>query len=674
MRYFALALALFLSASLFAQNKKTKKADELFSTLNFQEATMAYKKALKKDNENTYLFRRIADCYANTGNFEDASIWYAKTLDKGGYNKEDVYHYGQTLIALGKFERGLHWMNQYLENHPKDVRTSLNGGYFDVNALATAPENIVIKPMNANGNLSMLAPTLVEEDLVIAIHEQLPDDWEPSMRYVSGGDLFQVKSNKKFDIRMATPLSGNVVSDQHELAACFDPGEEILYVTRVKEKGNRILKDAKGHPLLEVACYTKKGNSYTFSHLFKYNSSTYSVGFIAIDSKENKLYFSSNSNDGKGGFDIHVCQKNNDGWMTPNLLETCNTTGDEVYLNCSNERLYFASNGWPGLGGLDQFSYGSDGVLNLGAPYNSSSDDYGIMFNNSSTGYFSSGRTDGKGDDLILFEKLERQYLVDFNLKNGQHIPFVQLNNKSTGTSSKKYIDNSSFSSLLNEGAEYSIEIPGIEEELSCSVVEGTPVLSTNAEVQWDAKLQEYYKARIIEYEHIGEAQTHKNIASSVLYPQEHQEGENQYLRLDFGATETGIAKANLLVKDLETGEIVPITTSNEGIAEVEVAKGHEHTVISENGAICYINTMKNQGMSLYSYTDVPVGIPTSSPYEESLVSLQFDEVEQALVENQDESELVLTHFQNMIKEEQEASLGSAPRSQTQTMSSGTVI
>ena len=673
MRYFALVLALFIGASAFAQNKKTRKADELFSNLNFQEAALVYKKALKKDNVNTYLMRRLADCYANTGNYNDASEWYAKCIYKGGHNKEDAYYYGQTLIALGKFERGTLWMNKYMKQNPTDVRASVNGGFFDVTSLAQAPENIVVKPMKANGNLSMLAPMKVEENLVIAIHEQLPDDWEPSMRFVSGGDLFVVKSNKKHEIKMATPLSGNVVSDQHELAAYYNPIEELLYVTRVKEKNNRVLKDLSGHPQLEVACYSKKGNTYQFSHLFEYNSNQHSIGFVTINPKDNKLYFSSNNPNGKGGFDINVCVQGEDGWGKPCLLETCNTSGDEVYLNFSNGMLYFASNGWPGLGGLDQFSYGANGILNIGAPFNSSSDDYGIFFNNSSTGYFSSGRTEGKGDDLILFEQIDKQFLVDFNLKNGKQIPFIHLKNQSTGLSTKKYINDASFSCLLEEGVEYSIKIPGKAEPLLCRLAGGTPHLSQNHEIQWDAKLQEYYKAKIADHEHTGKSSTFKNLACSNEYSQKSNQGKLAYLNFDLSA-DPNVANANLILKDLDTGAVKPVTVSDFGKGEAQVIEGNRYALISGDGMQCYMRTDQMKSTDLYSYEENPTVRPKTTELNDELAQFTFDQINQSPNVKHDTSDFPLASFHEVLNEEIKDNIKTAQESNASERAADTVI
>lgn len=88
--------------------------------------------------------------------------------------------------------------------------------------------------------------------------------------------------------------------------------------------------------------------------------------------------------------------------------------------------LYFASNAHPGLGGLDIFHTKMDDngsfkdVHNIGAPINSSRDDFAIILkDNLQTGYFSSNRSGGKGDDDIykfnsLTTKLEI-YVYDCN-------------------------------------------------------------------------------------------------------------------------------------------------------------------------------------------------------------------------------------------------------------------
>ena len=73
--------------------------------------------------------------------------------------------------------------------------------------------------------------------------------------------------------------------------------------------------------------------------------------------------------------------------------------------------LYFASDGHPGMGGLDLFKAtlqpsGKWFIENMGSPMNSPDDDFGITYGEGESGYFSSNRGDARGyDHIFSFEK-----------------------------------------------------------------------------------------------------------------------------------------------------------------------------------------------------------------------------------------------------------------------------
>jgi outer membrane protein OmpA-like peptidoglycan-associated protein len=85
-----------------------------------------------------------------------------------------------------------------------------------------------------------------------------------------------------------------------------------------------------------------------------------------------------------------------------------NTPGDEMFPYVSPDaKLYFASDGHAGLGRLDLFTAtrkdGEITIENLGLPFNSTDDDFGIAMLDKDHGYFSSNRAGGKGDDDIYY-------------------------------------------------------------------------------------------------------------------------------------------------------------------------------------------------------------------------------------------------------------------------------
>jgi len=122
------------------------------------------------------------------------------------------------------------------------------------------------------------------------------------------------------------------------------------------------------------------------------------------------LYFVTDAVGGYGGKDIFRTRiyANNDFGGMENLGPEINTEGDELFPYVRDSAtIYFASNGHPGMGGLDIFkatldTLGHWHVTNMGSPINSSGDDFGITFAGAAeTGFFSSNRKDGRGWDHI---------------------------------------------------------------------------------------------------------------------------------------------------------------------------------------------------------------------------------------------------------------------------------
>jgi outer membrane protein OmpA-like peptidoglycan-associated protein len=139
---------------------------------------------------------------------------------------------------------------------------------------------------------------------------------------------------------------------------------------------------------------------------------------LSVDGQ--RLYFSSDRPGGFGGMDIYLSTKIGSKWSEPvNLGPTVNTAGNEIFPFISQkDKLFFASDGHKGIGGLDVFvvekSKNSNekswvNRKNIGKPLNSKKDDFGFYTNADETkGYISSNRPGGIGfDDIYSWEKTE---------------------------------------------------------------------------------------------------------------------------------------------------------------------------------------------------------------------------------------------------------------------------
>jgi hypothetical protein len=149
---------------------------------------------------------------------------------------------------------------------------------------------------------------------------------------------------------------------------------------------------------------------------FPFNSPEYSLGTPAYSEYENRLYFAADMPGGYGGTDIYYANYVSGEWQQPiNLGSALNTAGNESYPFIDRTgRLFFASDGLPGLGGKDIYysvetTNGFKPPIHLGTEINSSADDYGLVTDvNFEMGYFSSNRK--HSEDIYIFKSEMPQF------------------------------------------------------------------------------------------------------------------------------------------------------------------------------------------------------------------------------------------------------------------------
>lgn len=211
-------------------------------------------------------------------------------------------------------------------------------------------------------------------------------------------------------------FGGSINSKYHEgPAAFFKDGSKVIF-TRNNFNNGKARKSSDGINKLKLYMGDAAKDGWKNIKELPFNSDDYSTGHPALSPDENLLFFASDMPGGFGGTDIYVSRLDGGSWSAPiNLGKTVNSKGNEMFPFVDDKgNLYFSSDGHAGLGDLDIFFVQLDGttskgrIINLGAPVNSSKDDFGIVTDAlRKAGYFSSNRKRGGADDDIY--KFDRE-------------------------------------------------------------------------------------------------------------------------------------------------------------------------------------------------------------------------------------------------------------------------
>ena len=440
-------LSLLLISFLSIGQKRNKKANEFFEEMSYKDASDQYEIAFEDGNKSLELLKKGGDSYYFNSDMKNAARWYDELFSKhkiDSIGSRYVFRYVHALKGAGKYKKWKSTIGFFADN---EIITPTQVAELKKNNSSQLEELIAMKPSfkvfpqtEINSKYSDFGPMFYKDEIIFASARDTMDlhTREYHWNKQSFLDLYIAtpnKLNQRLDINNEfhqakiydflrlvhlREFSKDINTRYHEASVSFSPDEKIIYFTRnnYKEDENGKLKrgeDGINHLKLYRARYIKKrkrnkDSIWSAIEELPFNNESYSVGHPAVSKDGNTLYFVSDMPGGMGATDIYKVSINADGsFGTPeNLGETINTTGREMYPYESQSKFYFSSDGHLSLGSLDIFETAKDEngtflkPVNLGAPLNSRLDDFGfILDENTQTGYFSSNRVGGKGDDDI---------------------------------------------------------------------------------------------------------------------------------------------------------------------------------------------------------------------------------------------------------------------------------
>lgn len=257
----------------------------------------------------------------------------------------------------------------------------------------------------------------------------------------SFSSLYTAKITKNGMLEKEEKLLGEINSQYSESTPAVTKDGMTMYFTRLVpyfnqasetlwERANDKKRRERKQQISQLKLFraTKKNDKWVnVAELpFPLNMEGSSSAHPALSPNDDFLYFVSNRDKQTNDTDIYVVKRKPRGGFDYNvqpLGEEINTAGRETFpFVDANGILFFASDGLPGMGGLDVFAAARDSkgkyvVVNAGEPINSKSDDFGYVIDaDSKKGYFSSDRDNEASDDALYRFKEDRPIVFPFKL------------------------------------------------------------------------------------------------------------------------------------------------------------------------------------------------------------------------------------------------------------------
>ena len=418
-------ILLFLTALLLFSCKSAKLSDaeEKQRIGEYFEAAAIYRKVYTKTSPQKrdlrgYIAYRMAECNRLINSTPRATSAYMNALRYDYPDSIVSLRLGQMYQKSGKYMDAIRHYNDSLLLNPES-QLALNGikGSELAPQWKQNPSRYIVKRMEKfNSRRGEFCPMLYGEkyDQLYFTSSRTPKgankDKDETISAITGqrnNDFFLVKQDEQGNWLAPVELEDEVNTEFDEGTPSFSKDGNTMYYTYCAQ-------DPEGPRTSEIYVSTRSSAKWgkgTRASIVK--DSVTALGHPAVSPDGKYLYYVSDAVGGFGGKDIFRSRLvGNDFGPMENLGPDINTPGDEMFPYVRDSvTLYFASNGHPGMGGLDLFKATQDStgkwhVENLKAPINSMGDDFGITFEgDKEKGFFSSNRNDARGyDHLYSFE------------------------------------------------------------------------------------------------------------------------------------------------------------------------------------------------------------------------------------------------------------------------------
>ena len=421
----SLVIVCIASLSMFSQKVKEAKADKSYDKFAYVDAIKTYERVVAKGYKSQDLLQKLGNAYYFKADLVKAAKWYGELFTfSQNIEPEYYYRYAQSLKEVKDYAKADDMMAKFKELKGTDLRAKLAINQKDY--LARIKKNsgrYKVENAGINSKYSDFGSAFLNNKIVFASARDTGSFSNRRHSWTGEGftNLYKADIIAEGTLTKAEKFSSDINSKVNESSPVFTKDGKTVYFTRNNFINGKLGKDTEKTTLLKLYKATLEGEKWTNIKEMPFNSNNYSVAHPALSADESTLYFASDMPGTLGQSDLYKIAINLDGSFgaPTNLGNKINTEGRETFpMVTSDGELYFASDGHPGLGGLDIFvskmdKEGNFGeVINVGEPVNSSYDDFAFLINDKTRyGYFTSNRLGGKGGDDI-YKLKETQKLI----------------------------------------------------------------------------------------------------------------------------------------------------------------------------------------------------------------------------------------------------------------------